>query len=202
MPDGSLTVFSGHTAPGIAPPIAPTVEWLRPPFHRPLVPGGNVTPHFQQQPAVWAALTVDEAGRMNVVRVDANKTPPAWQGPERFGGDDLVPGAPVTPLFQQEPAVWAAQTVGQNNDMNVVRVDATQNPPVWHGPEAAGSYETTTLAGADKTCQLTLASISLQMAPCSTPVRPGATKTWSPIPSELSLSRLPAPQPEPGQTTM
>ncbi|MFF5004941.1 galactose oxidase-like domain-containing protein, partial [Streptomyces phaeochromogenes] len=132
---------------------APSPSWEGPePFSSgTLVPGAPVSDFFQQQPGVWAALTVDEAGRMNVVSVDANVFPPAWSAPAPFGEPDLVPGAKVTPLFQQQPAVWAALTVDQENSMNVVRVDANQSPPPWEGPLVAGSYQPITLAGADKT---------------------------------------------------
>jgi len=42
---------------------------------------------------VWAGLTVDNAGMMNVVWADFNGNA-GWQGPVPFGDARLVPGAP------------------------------------------------------------------------------------------------------------
>src|SRR5262249_29397209 len=81
-----------------------------------LAPGALVTPAFEQSPNIWAALTVDECGRMNVVWLDLSSPEQAqkgWQGPFAFGDPNLVPGAPVTPMFEQSPNIWAALTVDE-----------------------------------------------------------------------------------------
>jgi hypothetical protein len=99
-----------------------------------LSPGGFITPLFRQNDAVFAALTVDKIGFMNVVFADRNKQ--GWQGPTSFGPGPLQPGAFVTPLFKQNDAVSAALTVDRNGFMNVVWAD--RNKQGWQGPVAFG----------------------------------------------------------------
>jgi hypothetical protein len=48
---------------------------------------------------------------------------PGWQGPTGFGGDHLAPGAPVTPVFEQSPGVFAALIVDKFGRMNVTWLD-------------------------------------------------------------------------------
>jgi hypothetical protein len=103
-----------------------------------LQPGAPVTPLFQQNPGVYAALTVDVHGRMNVVWLDVNQTNPSWQGPVGFGGDHLQPGAPVTPIFQQRPGVFAALTIDRHGRTNVVWLDVNVPNPGWQGPVGFG----------------------------------------------------------------
>src|SRR3954451_24450611 len=62
-----------------------------------LQPGAFITPLFRQSESIFAALTVDRNGTMNVVWADRNKQ--GWQGPVAFGGNRLHPGAFITPLW-------------------------------------------------------------------------------------------------------
>ena len=103
-----------------------------------LSPGAPVSPVFEQNPGVFAALSVDRQGRMNVVWLDMNQPNPGWQGPVGFGGDHLSPGAPVSPVFEQSPGVFAALTVDRNGRMNVVWLDMNQPHPGWQGPVGFG----------------------------------------------------------------
>ena len=54
--------------------------------------------------------------------------------PERpvgFGDPHLAPGAPVSPVFAQNPGVFAALTVDAQGQMNVVWLDVNQASPGW-----------------------------------------------------------------------
>src|SRR5262245_25005948 len=97
-----------------------------------------MTPLLEQGAGIFATLSVEEHGRMNVVWLDLNLPNPGWQGPVGFGGDHLEPGAPVTPLFQQNPGVFAALTVDKDGRMNVVWLDVNQPKPGWQGPVGFG----------------------------------------------------------------
>jgi lysophospholipase L1-like esterase len=99
-----------------------------------LAPGAPVTV-FQQSPGVWAGLTVDRAGTMNVVWGDFNRND-GWKGPVPFGGAHLAPGAPIS-MFQQGPAAWAGLTVDNTGMMNVVWADLNASD-CWRGPVAFG----------------------------------------------------------------
>ena len=101
-----------------------------------LKPGAFITPLFQQQEKVFAALTVDKNGAMNVVWADLNN-PNGWQGPIAFGDAHLQPGAFITPLFQQEETIFVALTVDKNGAMNVVWADLN-NKSGWQGPIGFG----------------------------------------------------------------
>jgi hypothetical protein len=103
-----------------------------------LVPGAPVSPVFEQNPGVFAALTVDQHGRMNVIWLDMNQPNPNWQGPVGFGDPHLAPGAPVSPVFEQNPGVFAALTVDRRGRMNVVWLDMNQPSPNWQGPVGFG----------------------------------------------------------------
>ena len=104
-----------------------------------LAPGAPVTPVFEQSPGIFAALTVDRNGAMNVVWLDTHQEPIHWRGPVGFGGQHLAPGAPVTPVFEQSPGIFAALTVDRNGAMNVVWLDTHQEPIHWRGPVGFGS---------------------------------------------------------------
>ena len=91
-----------------------------------LQPGAFITPLFKQSETVFAALTIDKHGAMNVVWAGQNH-PGGWQGPVAFGGTHLQPGAFITPLFRQSETVFAALTVDRHGAMNVVWAD--QNHP-------------------------------------------------------------------------
>ena len=97
-----------------------------------------MTPLFQQSPGVFAALTIDVYGRMNVIWLDLNVPNPGWQGPVGFGGNHLKPGAPVTPVFEQSPGVFAALTIDVHGRTNVVWLDVNQASPGWKGPVGFG----------------------------------------------------------------
>src|SRR5262249_56310102 len=87
---------------------------------------------------VLAGLTVDRQGRMNVVWLDMNQPSPGWQGPVGFGGDHLSPGAPVSPVFEQNPGVFAALTVDRHGWMNVVWLDMNRPSPGWQSAVGFG----------------------------------------------------------------
>jgi len=108
-----------------------------------LAPGGSVSPVFEQSPGVFAALTVDSHRRMNVVWLDMNRPSPSWQGPVGFGDPHLGPGAPVSPVFAQNPGVFAALTVDRHGQMNVVWLDVNQASPGWQGPVGFGGSHLT-----------------------------------------------------------
>ena len=78
-----------------------------------LAPGATVS-IFQQSPGVWAGLTVESAGTLNVVWADFNRND-GEQGPKAFGGSHLAPGAPVS-IFQQSPGVWTGRDRGSCRD--------------------------------------------------------------------------------------
>jgi len=50
---------------------------------------------------------------------------PDWQGPVGFGGSHLAPGAPVSPVFAQNPVGFAALTVDQRGRMNVACLETS-----------------------------------------------------------------------------
>jgi hypothetical protein len=108
-----------------------------------LAPGAPVSPVFAQSPGVFAALTVDAHGRMNVTWLDMNVPNPGWQGPAGFGGDHLAPGAPVSPVFEQSPGVFAALTVDRLGTMNVTWLDMNTPSPGWKGPVGFGGNHLT-----------------------------------------------------------
>ena len=56
------------------------------PWKGDLVPGAPVTPLFEQSAGIFAALTVDEHGRMNVVWLDMNVPQPGLAGTGRLRG--------------------------------------------------------------------------------------------------------------------
>ena len=103
-----------------------------------LEPGGWMSPVFEQTPGVFAALTVDKFGAMNVVWLDTNGQPMGWQGPVGFGGHHLEAGGPISPLFEQTPGVFAALTVDKFGTMNVVWLDTNAQPMGWQGPVGFG----------------------------------------------------------------
>jgi hypothetical protein len=90
---------------------------------------------FEQAPGVWAGLTVDKNGAMNVLSYVVGSSN-GWQGPLAFGDPHLSPGAPVA-VFQQAPGVWAALTVDRNGAMNVVWY-VVGSSSGWQGPVAFG----------------------------------------------------------------
>jgi hypothetical protein len=104
-----------------------------------LEPGAWVSPVFEQTPGVFAVLTVDKFGAMNVVWLDTNVQPMGWQGPVGFGDKHLVAGAPISPVFEQTPGVFAALTVDKFGAMNVVWLDTNAQPMGWQGPVAFGA---------------------------------------------------------------
>jgi hypothetical protein len=68
-----------------------------------LVPGGFVSEVFEQSPRIWAALTVDKGGQINVVWLDLSSPAQAakqWQGPVAFGDAGLSPGGFVTKPYR------------------------------------------------------------------------------------------------------
>ena len=99
-----------------------------------LFPGAPVS-IFEQSPGVWAGLTVDKAGAMNVVWGDFNTNDP-WKGPKPFGDAHLFPAAPVS-VFELSPGVWAGLTVDKDGEMNVVWGDFNANDG-WKGPVPFG----------------------------------------------------------------
>src|ERR1700680_4115839 len=99
-----------------------------------LVPGAPVAV-FQQSANVFAALTVDTNGALNVAWLDLSNQS-GWQGPQPFGDPHLVPGAPVA-VFQQSANVFAALTVDTNGALNVAGLDLG-NQSGWQGPQAFG----------------------------------------------------------------
>jgi hypothetical protein len=105
---------------------------------RHLVPGAPVTPVFEQTEGVFAALTVDSLGALNVVWLNMHVQRPGWQGPVAFGGQHLAPGANVTPVFEQAPGVLTALTIDQNGSMNVAWLNTNEAPVTWRGPIAFG----------------------------------------------------------------
>jgi hypothetical protein len=105
-----------------------------------LSPGAPVSV-FQQSPGVWAGLTVDRNGMMNVTWADFNVSTPRWEDPVAFGGAYLVPGAPVS-VFQQSPGVWAGVTVDTKGMISVAWADFKVREPRWEGPVQFGEEAT------------------------------------------------------------
>jgi hypothetical protein len=100
-----------------------------------LQPGGRVTA-FEQGPGVFAALSVDARGSLNVAWLQVGV--PGWNGPVAVGAPLLVPGAPVAVLRQGE-AVHAALSVGAGGRMHVAWLDlADPARRGWQGPQTFG----------------------------------------------------------------
>ncbi len=139
---GEANHFPGHRHCWVYDPQSrkfAEVASLNPQFDgRHLKPGAWVSPVFEQSPGVFAALTIDKLGAMNVVWLDTTAEPVGWNGPVAFGGRDLVPGAWVTPVFEQSPGVFAALTIGRRGTMNVVWLDMNVQPLRWQGPVSFG----------------------------------------------------------------
>jgi len=61
---------------------------------------------------------------MNVVWLDMNVQEPRWKASVAVKDlNSFVPGARVTPVFQQSPGVFSALTVDKQGAMNVVWLD-------------------------------------------------------------------------------
>jgi hypothetical protein len=101
-----------------------------------LVPGAYITPVFKQSDTVYTALTIDKNGVMNVTWLDLNDGQ-GWHPPVAFGGNHLVPGAHVTPVFNQASTVFTALTADKNGVMNVAWLDLNDGQG-WHPPAAFG----------------------------------------------------------------
>ena len=122
---------------------------------------------------MFAALTVDKHERMNVVWLDMNSPNPGWQGPVGFGDDHLKRAAPITPLFEQSPGVFAALTIDVLGRMNVVWLDVNPANPGWQGPVGFGRVVET--IGSPRTDVFCSAHVHLGDGGCSSSVAPSKT---------------------------
>ncbi len=116
--------------------LSETLGWHGPqPFGDPHLSPGAPVAVFQQSATVFAALTVDRNGALNVAWLDLSDAQ-GWHGPQPFGDPHLSPGAPIA-LFQQSGAVFSALTVDRKGALNVARLDLSDMQG-WHGPQPFG----------------------------------------------------------------